>query len=494
MKNGSASPDSRYPEIHQVVLHPGRRKRLVLDAARLAGGQGDGQKIVVVDPGEIELPLVGGALGNVAGRSPVHVRLLREPAFERATVEHRARQLLEHQPRCLGADAAEPRPPRGRRRPGARRRRHRRVELDDVRVGGRLLEAERLPRPEAGAVLVVEGQHARLGAQAQAVGRRPEQRGVEARRQAGVVAHPHGERPRPGRRDFGQHQLDGVAVLVGVVLELPAHELAAAVVEFRQHEVGLHDDGPGAGVGHDRNGVRRVRRDIDRRRAGDRGRESAGRVDRRPRTRRDGRRPGTGGGGVRRGIRRRLRRERRPEPALIQHQDQEGQRDREQDSTFHDRSDVPSLSRPAGGPAADRRRHCIDPAGMKRMAPGQPAKREPGAAETAVAADGLFGVVRAGRLEAAGPREQRTEDGPVGDQQRRGQTDQPPIRLPDRGRQDLHSALIAAPGPEDAAAGFGGSRSAGHRTRHRETRGKAARRGRSPGSACRRGRVHARGA
>ena len=106
------------------------------------------------------------------------------------------------------------------------------------------------------------------------------------------------------------------------------------------------------------------------------------------------------------------------------------------------------------------RRHRIHPAGMERMTTAQAGESEPRPAEASVTPDCFLGVVRAGRLEATRPGEQKAQRHPIAVQQRRRQRDQPSIdQAPSRAKQ-LHATLIAAPARGAGGAGSGGSRSA----------------------------------
>ena len=325
--------------LDEIVLQLDHRKGPVVDAAGPGAGQGDGQEVVVVDAGEVELPLVARPLRHVRRQGPIHVEVLRQPVLDGPAVQHRRRQLLKHEPRGIGADPPETRAPGHGRGLDAVRRRDRGVELQDVRLVRRRLEAERLPDPQARAVLVLESERLGFRAEPQAVGRRPEQGVVQTRRQIRSPRHDQREGPRPARRHLGQRQLDRVAVVVGIVLQLPAHELGAAVVELREHEVALHDDGalPVVRNDRDRGDRRRARR---RRGIGGRGRRRPRRLDGRGAGGGCSRKPGAAGGLRDRFARHALDHGRGTDPLLVQHQDQEGQRDREKDSALHDRSDV----------------------------------------------------------------------------------------------------------------------------------------------------------
>ena len=312
-------------ELDEIVLHLGHGKRTVIDAARLGAGQRHGEKIVVVDASEVELPLVAGTLGNIRGGGAIHVDFLRQPVLQRPAVEHGGRQLLKHQPGSCGAHAAETRTPGRGHRLDTPRGGHCRPELHHVGPVWRWLKAKRLPGPQAGAVLVLESQRGRIVGHAQVVDRWPEQRGIETRRQIRITRYAQRERPPAPGRHGGKRQLDRVPVLVGVLLELPTDELSAAIVELRQNEVALDDDGSGP-VGRDRDNLRSPGRgSAPRAGVGSHGRRryGTGYANRRQPTRRRVRisldRGDPAGWRIEHGLDRRGR----ADPPLVQHQHQE---------------------------------------------------------------------------------------------------------------------------------------------------------------------------
>ena len=107
-----------------------------------------------------------------------------------------------------------------------------------------------LRTPQTRAILVLEGERPRVRGEAQPVDGRPEQGGVETRRQIRVAGYEQRERPRAAGGRRGKRQLYGVAVLVDIILEPPTDQLGAAIVELGQNEVALHHDGSLPVVGH----------------------------------------------------------------------------------------------------------------------------------------------------------------------------------------------------------------------------------------------------
>ena len=125
-------------------------------------------------------------------------------------------------------------------------------QIHDVRAG-RGVEREDLTHMKAAVVLVLEGQRHRALTDAHAVATWTIERLVCHGGQVLILEH-QGEWPGLPGREIGWHELDGPACQE-IVLQLPAHQLAAAIAKDCPEVIALDDDVPRGVIRDDRVGA-----------------------------------------------------------------------------------------------------------------------------------------------------------------------------------------------------------------------------------------------